>query len=533
MDYLASVESAAQCGMTLAYHAAKAPTRLAVASRFGDRTFAELNARSNQLVRALRTAGLKRDDAVAMILVNRPEFMEVYFACQRAGFRVTPINWHLTGDNASYIVGNCEAKAFIADVRCAEPAQLALAQHGEDLAIALAVGGLVAGFDDYEAVLKDHGDENISDPEIGAQMLYTSGTTGRPKGVYRPRVQPAVAAAGDRANADTVTRASVAAAWNAETDCALCTGPAYHAAPLAFNIVAPINQGVSTVLMDKWDPEEALRLIDTYKVTHTHMVATMFHRLLTLPDEVKSQYDTGSLRYVLHGAAPCPVHTKEQMMAYLGPVLFEYYAATEGGGGFFVGPEEWLKKPGTVGRSPTGADNRILDDDGQQVSPGTVGTIYFKAPSVRFVYYKDEDKTAGSYRGDHFTLGDMGYFDEDGYLFLTGRSAETIISGGVNIYPQETDDVLLKHAAVQDVCTVGIPNEEWGEEVKSLVMLKPGLRGSEALCAELIDFCRTHLSAFKAPKSIDFVTDLPRLPSGKIQRRLVREPFWAGRSKQI
>ena len=220
-------------------------------------------------------------------------------------------------------------------------------------------------------------------------------------------------------------------------------------------------------------------------------------------------------------------------MDYLGPVLFEYYAATEGGGGFFVGPEEWLGKPGTVGRSPDGADNRILDDEGALLPAMSVGTIYFKAPAVRFVYYKDTEKTQNSYRGEYFTLGDMGYFDEDNYLFLTGRSAETIIAGGVNIYPQETDDVLLKHPAVSDVCTVGIPNEEWGESVKSVVQLKPGIDPSSSLAEDLMAFCRDHLPGFKSPKSIDFVDDLPRLPSGKIQRRLVREPYWAGRSKQI
>jgi long-chain acyl-CoA synthetase len=533
MEYLNSLEAAAQCGMTLAYHAQQAPDRLAVASQFGDRSFSQLNARANQVVRRLREAGLGTDDSVAMLLVNRPEFLEVLFACQRGGFRVTPINWHLTGDNASYIVGNCEAKAFIADVRCAEPAQLALQDHAGQLHIALAVGGAVEGFADYDDALAGVDAENLMDPEIGAQMLYTSGTTGRPKGVFRPRTPPAVVAAGDRANADTVTRASVAAAWNPETDRALCTGPAYHAAPLAFNIIAPINLGVGTVLMDKWDPEETLRLVQEYQITHTHMVATMFHRVLALPEAVRAQYDTSSLRYVLHGAAPCPVHVKQQMMDYLGPVLFEYYAATEGGGGFFVDAEEWLTKPGTVGRAPEGADNRILNDEGEAVPTGEVGTIYFKAPAVRFVYYKDEAKTQGSYRGDYFTLGDMGYFDEDGYLFLTGRSAETIISGGVNIYPQETDDVLLKHPAVADVCTVGIPNEEWGEEVKSVVQLKPEIAASDDVAEDLITFCRGFLPGFKSPKSIDFVEDLPRLPSGKIQRRVVREPYWAGRSKQI
>ncbi len=393
MEYLNSLEAAAQKGMTLAYHANRAPDRLAVASNMGERSFYELNARVNQLARVLRAAGLEPDDGVAMLLVNRPEFLEVFFACQRAGFRVTPINWHLTGDNASYIVGNCEAKAFIADIRCAEPAQLALAEHQETLKIALAVGGPIAGFQDYDALLEGVAADNLSDPEIGAQMLYTSGTTGRPKGVYRPRTPPAALTAGDHANADTVTRAALAAAWNPETDRALCTGPAYHAAPLAFNIVAPINQGVGTVLMDKWDPEETLRLVAEYKITHTHMVATMFHRLLALPETSRSQYDVSSLRYVLHGAAPCPVHVKQHMMDYLGPVLFEYYAATEGGGGFFVGPEEWLSKPGTVGRSPDGADNKILDDDGVELPAMSIGTIYFKAPANRFVYYKDSEKT--------------------------------------------------------------------------------------------------------------------------------------------
>jgi len=259
----------------------------------------------------------------------------------------------------------------------------------------------------------------------------------------------------------------------------------------------------------------------------------MFHRLLALPRDVRAKYDLSTLRFVLHGAAPCPVHVKQAIMDWLGPVIYEYYAATEGGGGFFIGPEEWLKKPGSVGKSPEGTDNRILDDEGNEVPQGEIGTIYFKAPDVRFEYYKDEEKTSKSYRGDYFTLGDMGYFDEEGYLFLTGRSAETIISGGVNIYPQETDDILLKHPAIADVCTVGVPNEEWGEEVKSVVMLKEGVAAGEELADELIAFARDHLPAFKSPRSVDFVDDLPRLPSGKIQRRLVREPYWAGRDRQI
>lgn len=524
------LETALADGMALAFHARGAPDRLAVDSEFGSRTFFELNARVNQLARVFREVGLQADDGVAMLMTNRPEFVEVYFACLRAGLRVTPINWHLTGDNAAYIVGNCEAKAFIADVRCRMAATDALSEHQDQLSLSLAVGGDIDGFKDYEASLAPMDSSDLTDPILGTQMLYTSGTTGRPKGVYRPRVVPSP---GQPNRADTVTRAGLAAAWNPETDRALCTGPAYHAAPLAFNVVAPLNQGVGTVLMDKWDAHRTLELIQSHGITHTHMVATMFHRLLALGESTLKQYNVASLRYLLHGAAPCPVHVKQSMIHWMGPVLFEYYAATEGGGGFFIDSKEWLTKPGTVGRSPEGADNRILNDEGESLPAGQVGTIYFKAPAARFHYFKDEEKTANSYRGEFFTLGDMGYFDEDGYLFLTGRSAETIISGGVNIYPQETDDVLLKHEAVLDACTVGVPNDEWGEEVKSVVQLNPGFSASADLAEELITFCREQLSAFKCPRTLEFADDLPRLPSGKIQRGLVRAPFWAGRDRQI
>jgi long-chain acyl-CoA synthetase len=521
------VESAELCGMTLAYHAQERPTKVAVVSNYGERSFDELNNRANQLVRALRRAGLKSDDGVAMLLVNRPEFVEVFYACLRGGFRITPINWHLGGDNAAYIVANSEAKAFIGDINCALPARDAREANQSQLLVSLSVGGDIEGFDSYSETISKEEESNITDPEIGTSMLYTSGTTGRPKGVYRERVPP-------EAGANlTATRVEVSANFDPEGDFTLCTGPAYHAAPLAFNIVSPLSRGTGIVMMDKWDAEATLSYIEKYRVTHTHMVATMFHRLLALPEEVRNKYDLSSLRYILHGAAPCPVHVKQSMMDWLGPIIFEYYAATEGGGGFFITAEEWLKKPGSVGCAPASADNKICDDEGNTLSVGGIGTIYFKAPLTRFQYYKDTTKTNDSYLGDYFTLGDMGYFDSDGYLFLTGRSAETIISGGVNIYPQETDDVLLKHDVVADVCTVGIPSEEWGEEVKSIVQLKEGVDENDALAKALIDFVRSHLAAFKAPRTIDFVKELPRLPSGKIQRKVVRAPYWAGRDKQI
>jgi long-chain acyl-CoA synthetase len=546
LDPLTAIRS----GMLVAYHAQQRPDSVAVISNFGSRSFAELNARANQLARVLRNAGLKPDDSVAMLMTNRPEFLEIYYACQRSGLRMTPINWHLTGDNASYIVRNCEAKAFIADARCGQPAIDALNDNRDALLVALCTGGEIPGFIDYESMVESESGTNIDGAQPGTQMLYTSGTTGRPKGVYRPRpgVTPAPAASqtaassagpGQTAASATAsgqtgaTSSGSAAGYTPGTDLALCTGPAYHAAPLAFNVVSPISAGVGTVLMDKWDAEETLRLLQEHRITHTHMVATMFHRLLALPEDVRNKYELSSLRFVLHGAAPCPVHVKHAMMEWLGPVVYEYYAATEGGGGFFIGPEEWLQKPGSVGKTPANADNQILDDDGRQLPAGKVGTIYFRSPATRFEYFKDAEKTGKSYRGEHFTLGDMGYLDEDGYLFLTGRSAETIISGGVNVYPQETDDVLLKHPAVADCCTVGVPNEEWGEEVKSVVMLKDGIAADTSLAEELISFVREQLPAFKSPRTIEFTDDLPRLPSGKIQRRQVREPYWAGRDKQI
>jgi long-chain acyl-CoA synthetase len=518
------IARAALQGMVVAYVAARAPNKLAVASPFGERTFAQLNARVNQLARLLRQHGIGEGDSMALVSKNRPAFVEAYLAALRTGVRFTPVNFHLTAEEVGYVIDDCEASVVIYDgtlptaaeaVARAPRARLKLIVGGAD-------DGLPNGFIDYDAALAPLPGHDIDDPVRGTQMLYTSGTTGRPKGVYR-RQQPVQRSA-----------SQVAAAWNLESDLCLCTGPGYHAAPLAFNIAGPLNAGVGVVFMDKWDAEETLRLVEEHRVTHTHMVATMFHRLLQLPEPVRAKYDLSSLRFVIHGAAPTPVHVKRAMIDWLGPVVYEYYAATEGGGNYFVTPQDWLRKPGTVGRSPTPELTKILDDDGNEVPQGQSGTLYFKAPEIgRFEYFKAPDKTAQSYRDDWFTLGDMGYLDEDGYLFLNGRNAETIISGGVNIYPHEVDSELLQHPAVADVCTVGVPNEEWGEEVKSVVQLASGHAGSAALAAELIAFARSRLPGFKVPRSIDFAADLPRLPSGKIQRRLVRAPYWAGRTRQI
>jgi len=515
-----SREDAAAAGMVVAWHAAQAPDRPAIVSEAGNRTYGELNAQANRLVRALRRAGLKAGDAVALLCSNRPEFVETVAACARGGFRLTPVNWHLKGSEVAYIVDNCEAKAFVADARFPASAGDASAA-AKGLVVKLAVGGALPGFTAYDTALAAEDGADLADPVLGTQMMYTSGTTGHPKGVYRRQAAPL---------SPLLVKLTETAAFR-DGDLALVTGPLYHAAPLALNMSFPLNAGVGCVLMDKWDAEETLRLVAEYKITHTHVVPTMLHRMLQLPETTKAKYDTSSLRWILHGAAPCPAHVKEGSIAWFGPVVFEYYAATEGGG-IFVDSHEWPAKKGTVGKPLPGVIVEVHDEDGKPVKPNEVGTIYFKAPETgRFEYFKAPEKTDGAYRGDFYTMGDMGFIDADGFLFLTGRSAEVIISGGVNIYPAEIDQEILKHPAVADAAAVGVPNEEWGEEVKLVVELNEGYKPDAAMARELLDFAAANLPGYQRPRSVDFMTELPRMPSGKVLRRTIRDAYWQGDKK--
>ena len=458
---------------------------------------------------------------------NRPEFAEVWAACSRGGYRLTPINWHLTGEEAAYIIDDCEAQVIVADARHAASAAEA-ARHVPLATVRLAIGGAIDGYESYEDAVSAEDGADIDDPAPGGQMIYTSGTTGRPKGVTRDMAALAATPSSAAATATVATtRLTSINAYVPGEDMHLCTGPLYHAAPLAFSLSLPLASGVGIVMMDDWDAQETLRLIEEHSITHTHMVPTMFVRLLKLPDDVRERHDITSLRNVLHGAAPCPPNVKQSLMDWLGPILYEYYAATEGAG-TVVGPDVWLEHPGTVGLVDPPEHIKIGDEDGNELPRGEVGLVYIKAPDVgRFEYYKDPDKTSSAYRGTYFTLGDVGYVDDDNYLFLTDRSANLIISGGVNIYPAEVDAVLLEHDAVRDVATIGVPDPEWGESVKAVVELQDGVEPTPELAQELMDFARVRLAHFKCPRTVDFVASLPREDTGKIFKRKLRDQYRA------
>ncbi len=520
-DFVQRLDAAAAAGMSFAVWAARQPDRTAVVDPDGrGHTFAEVNASANRLVRLLRAHGLRPGDPVALVCSNRVEFVEVLAACLRAGLRLTPVNWHLTADEIGYIIRDCEAKALIADARVAAVPEAVAACPGLDLK--LSVGGPIAGFRPYRETIAPYDSGDIDDPSPGNTMMYTSGTTGRPKGVHRPNA------------AVTPYATYLMRGYDPETSVQMCAGPAYHAAPLVFDIRAAMNSGAPLVFIDKWDSEHVLRTIAERRVTHFHFVPIMFQRLLALPPEVRARYPVDHVKFIIHGAAPCPPEVKRAMIDWFGPVLTEYYAGSEGGAGFLIDSHEWLAKPGSVGKRPALLGVRILDENGNDLPNGQAGTIYQQMPpGGAFTYFKDDAKTLASRVDDYFTMGDVGYFDEDDYLFLTGRSAETIISGGVNIYPQEIDNELVKHAAVADSATVGVPHDEWGEQVRAVILLRPGHTPSDALADEILAFARAALPAFKVPRGLDFVSELPRSEAGKIQRNKVRALYWEGRARQI
>lgn len=513
--------AAAGAGMSLSFRAALHPDRDAIRSEHGDRSFAELNGHCNQLVRALRAHGLTAGDAVAIVSHNRPEFAELQFACLRAGFRLTPVNWHGTPDEVAYVVEDCEARALVVDACLRDAAARSLERAGDRLVVRLAVGGALPGFEPYATALAGRAAHDIDEPQLGDVMLYTSGTTGRPKGVRRPPPNPETAGLGLRA------MTAVFGYRADEGDVSLATGPLYHSGPLNICMQWPISSGVPVVLMDRWSAEGMLERIEQHRITHTFCVPTMFHRLLSLPEAVRNRYDVSTLRFIIHGAAPTPVADKRRIIEWFGPIVTEIFAATEGPG-TFVSSEEWLKRPGTVGR-PNPDDVRIVGDDGTLMPVGEPGTLYLRsAPGSRFEYFRAPKKTREAFDGDFFTVGDVGYLDDEGYLFLTGRSAELILIGGTNVYPAEIDDVLLLHPDVQDAAAIGVPNDEWGEEVKAIVSLVDGVRPSQQRAEAILAFARDQLPSIKVPRSVEFVDELPRSEAGKLYRKRLRDRSVSG-----
>ena len=502
------------------------PGRRAVVEPDGvELSFGELLEASNRVANGLRALGLQTGDGIAFVMGNEASVYELVMAASQVGLYYTPINHYLVADEVAYVVADCEAKALFVSESYAGSARIAADAAGIPAANRF-VAGDAPGFRPYVEWKSEQSDARPENRTAGMVMMYTSGTTGRPKGVRVPLP-------GAEPDADAERRAIIATQINVEPGegVHLVQGPLHHSAPIGFSTTA-LHLGHSVVVMDRWSATSALDLIERYRVTNSQMVPTMFHRLLALPEHVRTVADVSSLGSVIHSAAPCPVPVKRRMIEWWGPILWEYYGGTEGGASM-VGSEEWLTKPGTVGVPWPHTEVKILDDDGHECPVGTPGTIYMKTPFGAPDYFKDPEKTAASRRGELFTLGDVGYFDDDGYLFLCDRKIDMIISGGVNIYPAEIEAVLLGHERVGDAAVLGIPNEEWGEEVKAVVEPHAGVDAGPELEGQLLAHCRQHLAAFKCPRSVDFVTELPRDSSGKLYKRHLRDGYWKGHEGRI
>jgi len=508
--------------------AAAEPDRLAVVEPDGTRhTRGDLLARQNQLTYGLRALGLEVGDSFATVLPNSITPTELWLAALQSGWFYTPINFHLTGPEIAYVANDSESKAFIGHVRFADTLLAAAKEIDIPAEARFVVGGELEGFRPYSELTDGQPTTTPDDRTAGSAMHYTSGTTGRPKGVKRSLT-----------GLDPDTSAELFAMLLAlfgipeEGDNVhLVSSPNYHTAVTTFG-GSSLQLGHAIVQMDKWDAEEALRLIEAERVTHTHMVPTQFHRMLALPEAVRAKYDPSSMKWAIHAAAPCPIDVKRKMLDWWGPVIYEYYAATEGGGTLAT-PEQWLAHPGTVGEPWPISQIKIFDDDGNEAPVGDTGTVYMHMGTGAFEYKDDPEKTAESRQGDFFTVGDIGYLDTDGFLYLCDRKSDMIISGGVNIYPAEIEGELLTHPGVGDAAVFGIPHDDWGEEIKAVIEPAVGYEASDELGAEIMEHLHGRLGKYKWPKTIDFIVEMPRDPSGKLYKRKLRDPYWEGRERQI
>jgi long-chain acyl-CoA synthetase len=490
-------------------------------------SYAELEARSNRLAHLLRARGLQRLDHYAIYMENNARYIESCGAGERAGLYYTCVNSYLTPDELAYILDNSQSKVLITSQAKRDIALAALPQCPR-IELCLIVDGdgesdRIVNLDEATAGLPA---TPIADESLGTAMLYSSGTTGRPKGILRPL--PEQPPSLQLPMFDFLQKL-----WQyREGMTYLSPAPLYHSAPQAA-VNLTLRMGGTAVIMERFDAETYLRLVETHRVTHSQLVPTMFSRLLKLPDDVRRRHDLSSLEIAIHAAAPCPVQVKEQLIEWWGPIIHEYYGATEGLGFTACNSAEWLAHKGTVGRVLLG-ELHVLDDDMKPCPTGTVGTLWFKT-ATPFEYFNDPAKTAGarSADGSMSTVGDVGYVDGDGYLYLTDRATFMIISGGVNIYPQECENLLITHPQVADAAVFGVPNADLGEEVKAVVQLMPGLIPGPQIAEELIAFCGQHLARQKVPRSIDFEAELPRLPTGKLYKRLLRDRYWGDKKSRI
>jgi acyl-CoA synthetase (AMP-forming)/AMP-acid ligase II len=479
-------------------------------------TYQELEARANQGAHLFRSLGLERGDHIAIMLENHPRFLQLCWAAQRAGLYYTPVSWRLQQEEVAYILDNCEARVFITSAAMKEVVAPLLGRIS-NVAFRFMIDGVVEGFASFEEAAARMPEVPITDQSEGAFMFYSSGTTGYPKGI---RQKLADGEYGDGEPFSLMTDLFGAT----DQSVYLSPAPLYHSAPLAFAMNS-LRRGITTVIMEHFEAEFALQCIESFRITHSQWVPTMFVRMLKLPSEVRTRYDLSTMQCAIHGAAPCPVPVKEQMIDWWGEVLHEYYGGSEGNGFTHLNSAEWLVHRGSVGR-PMACEIHICNEAGEELPVGETGVIYFGGGN-EFEYFKDSRKTAAARHPRGWsTLGDIGYLDDDGYLYLTDRKDFMIISGGVNIYPQEAENVLIMHEKVLDVGVFGIPNEDFGEEVKAAVQLKdPGVAGA-AVEAELLSFCRENLAHFKCPRSIDFHEALPRHPTGKLYKRLLKDAYW-------
>ena len=520
--------------MYAAEHAAEHPDHPAIIMAPSGRTltFAEYEAAANQVAHVLRDTGLRKGDHMAIFMENHPAVLLAEAGAERTGLYLTPVNFYLSAEEVAYVINDSGSRVVVTSTARADvAAQLpALCPDVERWIMVdttgSGTGSVGAPFESWDDTVGAQPTDHVADEQMGAPMMYSSGTTGRPKGILRPMydIHPSETSIGVL---------GIAGLWRLREGMVyLSPAPLYHTAPQV-SVAIALRMRSTVVVMEHFDPALYLELVGRYGVTHSQVVPTMFTRMLKLPDDVRAAADVSSLEVVIHAAAPCPVPVKEQMIAWFGPILLEYYAATEGNGCTFITSPDWLAHKGSVGRSVL-SDIQILDDDGELCPVGTSGTVWF-AGATDFEYFNDPEKTASTRRDDGktSTVGDVGYLDADGYLFLTDRKAHMIICGGVNIYPQETENLLVTHPAVLDAAVIGVPNEDLGEEVKAVVQLVDGVTGDEALERSLIAFCREHLAHFKCPRSVDFVDELPRLPTGKLYKGVLREQYWASHDTRI